>query len=309
EMMRATGAPGTAHLREMLERGSDVSGVSSVGLLSRLEPAALEPSVLNGLPKWSLTQHDLLIRQLAFGNSPQRGVMLAGWLSKLHPLLQPEALDEMGMAGDRRVSVLLLQIAGGELKQMDAPYVRLKAIEALGRLREPQAAALLRQLVESKKMWGWEHAHELRLVAAQALSKLDPPWAKSRLAAAGLSPEELNLAPPLDPGPSVAWSRARRYPRLQLALSLPAVVTSGASKQNLAIKVLNLGGGLAKGEVPVGGGHSAVLEMRSGFRTIRAEVLVREARSEQLTYEVVQMNFDERAKLRRLLAGLEAVAI
>ena len=110
-------------------------------------------------------------------------------------------------------------------------------------------------------------------------------------------------------GPSVAWSRARRYPRLQLALSLPAVVTSGASKRNLAIKVLNLGGGLASGEVPVGGGQSAVLEMRSGFRTIRAEVLVREARREQLTYEVVQMNFDERAKLRKLLAGLESVAI
>jgi hypothetical protein len=36
---------------------------------------------------------------------------------------------------------------------------------------------------------------------------------------------------------------------------------------------------------------------------------VREARREQLTFEVVRMNFEERTKLRKFFTGLQTVAV
>jgi hypothetical protein len=308
-LARETRVPGVAHLRTLLESGPDGIAAATVGLLSRLNPDALEQPIAARLPKWNLLQQDTLVRQIALGAAPGRGGLLLKWFPQLDSLLQPEVIDEMGITGDRSVTNFLLEIAEGGQRLFDAPYLRVKSIEALGRLREPRAAGLLRKLVEAKKMWGWEHPHELRLVAAQALAKIDPPWAQSGLAATGISIGELSLAPPLDAELSATWSRARRYPRLLLALTLPAVASTERQRSNLAIKVLNLGGGLASSDTPIAGGTPASLEMRSGLRSVRAEVLVREARREQLTFEVVRMNFEERAKLRKLLAGLQTVAV
>jgi pyruvate/2-oxoglutarate dehydrogenase complex dihydrolipoamide acyltransferase (E2) component/antitoxin component of RelBE/YafQ-DinJ toxin-antitoxin module len=308
-LARETRTAGVAHLRTMLDAGPDTSAAATVGLLSRLAPDALDQAIAARLPKWNLLQQDMLVRQIAMGAAPNRGTLLLNWFPLLDPLLQPEVIDEMGITGDRSVTDFLQGIAKGGQRPFDAPYLRVKSIEALGRLREPRAIGLLRTLVEAKKMWGWEHPHELRLVAAQALAKIDPSWAKSGLAAAGISNGELSLAPPLDAELSAAWSRARRYPRLLLGLTLPAVASTERQKSNLAIKVLNLGGGLASSDTPIAGGTPASLEMRSGLRGVRAEVLVREARREQITFEVVRMNFEERAKLRKLLAGLQTVAV
>lgn len=309
EVVREAGPEALAFLRETLQAGTDTASVSTVGLLSRLEPEFAEQAVSARLGKWDRLLQDALIRQLAFGAAPERAVLLSKWFQQFDPMLQPEVLDEIGMCGDARATPQLLQVAAGELARFDAPYLRIKAIEALGRLREPRAVALLRKIVEAKRMWTWENPHELRLVAAQALVKIDPPWARSGLAGTGLGLEEIELAPPLDPQASAAWSRQRRYPRLMLALSLAAVASTETRKSNLSIKVVNLGGGMATSDQPIGGGTAASLEVRSGLRSIRAEVLVREARREQITFEVVRMNFEERAKLRKLLAGLQTVAV
>ena len=186
-LARETRAAGVAHLRAMLESGADGAAAATVGLLSRLAPDALEQPIAARLPKWNLLQQDTLVRQVALGAAPGRGGLLLKWFPLLDPLLQPEVIDEMGITGDRCATNFLLEIAQGGRRPFDAPYLRVKSIEALGRLREPRAVGLLRKLVETKKMWGWEHPHELRLVAAQALAKIDPSWAKSGLAATGIS--------------------------------------------------------------------------------------------------------------------------
>ncbi len=77
----------------------------------------------------------------------------------------------------------------------------------------------------------------------------------------------------------------------------------------MAIKALNLGGGLAACDTRLASGSAATLDLRSGFRSIHADVLVHEAREDQITFEIVGMDFEERSKLRKLLAGLKVVAV
>jgi len=309
EMLKEIGPEGLSHLHEALQHGPDSAAVSTVGLLSRLEPAALELAVPPRLQKWGRTYHQLLLGQLALAGARERASLLLKWLPQLDPLLLSGVIDELGMSGDQAAVPYLIQLAGGEVPQLAAPYLRLKAIEALGRLRNPQAVPILRRLVEAKRGWSWQHPRELRLVAAQALAKIDPPWAMSDLAATGLTAEELALSPPLDPEPSTGWSRARRYPRLMLALPLPGVATADRGESKLTIKALNLGGGLAACDPPLPSGSPANLQLRSGFRSITAQVLVREARGGHMAFEIVAMDFEERGKLRKLLASLRTVAL
>ena len=65
-------------------------------------------------------------------------------------------------------------------------YLQIKAIEALGRLRETKAETLLRPLAESKGFWRWKHPREVRITAVQALKKIDPEWTEHFLPRCGL---------------------------------------------------------------------------------------------------------------------------
>jgi hypothetical protein len=46
------------------------------------------------------------------------------------------------------------------------------------------------------------------------------------------------------------------------------------------------------------------IEFRPGWNSIRAQVLVREARPQQMSFEMVAIELADRCKLRRPLAGL-----
>ena len=67
-----------------------------------------------------------------------------------------------------------MQLASGMLPTGAGPYLRLKAIEALGRLNSTAATGRLREIVESKKLWRWQYPSELRLAALQALLAIAP---------------------------------------------------------------------------------------------------------------------------------------
>jgi len=54
--------------------------------------------------------------------------------------------------------------------------LRVKAIEALGRIHAPESASTLKRLVEAKKVFGWVEPQEVRIAALQALEGLDPDW-------------------------------------------------------------------------------------------------------------------------------------
>lgn len=300
ELARGVGPAGVTRLREKLRAAPPAAAVSVVGLLSRLQPLALAELLPALLSRWSREAHDALVRALAAGGAPERGQLLLRLLESLHPLVLPAAVDEIGLSGDREAAPRLMRLAGGALPQSSEPYLRLKAVEALGRLREPISAPLLRQLVENKSVWRWTEPREIRIAAAQALLRIDPEWGQRSLRRSGLSEAELVVAP-LDAQPAGLWVRQRRYPRVPLATKLPATATTLRGQWSLSTQVLSLGGGLAESPSSLAAGTEIEMQFQTGLRPLRTTAFVREPRPPLLGFEIVKISLDDRSRLRRLL--------
>jgi len=71
-------------------------------------------------------------------------------------------IDEIGVTSDREALSKLLTLADGDLPTGGGPYLRVKAIEALGRIQAPESASTLKRLLEAKKVFGWVQPQELR---------------------------------------------------------------------------------------------------------------------------------------------------
>jgi len=179
----------------------------------------------------------------------------------------------------------------------------VKAIEALGRMRAAGAVGHLRSFVEARKTFGWVYPEEIRTAAAQALMKIDPEWIQEFLPQSGLDEKVLGLAP-LDPIPGCDVVRHRRYRRIRLPRNVPAVITSARGKCSSAISVLSLEGGLLSSDIQLSVGTEATLEIPAGLRSISMQAVVRFVRSHQAGFEMVGMELEDRAKLRRLLVSL-----
>jgi hypothetical protein len=65
-----------------------------------------------------------------------------------------------------------------------------------------------------------------------------------------------------------------------------------------------MGGGVALSQCHIKPGTTVPLEFRSGLQNIRARVLIREARPQELTFELVQIKHLDRSRWRRPLAEL-----
>jgi len=302
-LAKSLGGPCTRHLKEILKTQPPAKAAPVVGLLSRLDPFALEDLLPEKLRHSGRGFHDAVVRQLSIAGAPERGQMLVECLELLDSAALPLALDEIGMCGDFETSAKLLRLADGEILPEAPDYIRVKAIEALGRMRAPDAAGHLRRFVEMRKAFGWAYPEEIRTAAAQALIKLDPEWMKGFLPQSGLDPKVLALAP-LDPVPDKDVVRYRRYRRVRLSRDVTAVVTSARGKYSSSISVLSLDGGLLSGDIQLAVGTEATLKIPAGLRSISMQAVVRFVRSHQAGFEMVGMGLEDRAKLRRLLVSL-----
>ncbi len=187
--------------------------------------------------------------------------------------------------------------------QQHSEFTRLKLVEALGRLRERGAEPALRRIVEERKVWKWIHPRELRIAAAQSLTKVDPDFSAQVLGAAGFSLEELSLVA-LDADLEQRWSRTRKYRRFVLERPLSAMAASSWGKAQLHVRQLSLGGGLASKDDKTRLGTDATLDLQTGLRHIRSQVLLRRNHQGEISFEFVDMDLEERSKLRRLLLDL-----
>lgn len=303
-MFEATGERGISRLTDTLRSGPDGQAAATVGLLSRFAPAAAMEVLPLRLSHWNRQLHDSAVRQLATAAAPDRGRLLARIFTQLDKRVLAEAVDEMGMSQDAHTVTLLLRLARGEAMQAADALVRVKAIEALGRLRAQAAADFLRSLLDARRLLGWEHPGELRIVAAQAMAKIDPEWTRSFMTRSGLSPDQLNLAP-LDPSPDTPWARQRRYSRIALLRAVDAVAETSRGECRLSTALLSLGGGMAHAQFPLPAGTQVAVKLRTGMRRVEAQALVRDTIREQVGFEIVEMGLEERSKLRRLIAGLQ----
>jgi PilZ domain len=303
QMAEAIGGPCKRHLTEILKSAPSAKAATVVGLLSRLDPAAVEGNLPERLREGRRGFHDAVVRQLSTAGAPARGRILGDSLEAFDSAVVSLALDEIGMCGDPDLAPKLLQLAEGKLLPQGSDYLRVKAIEALGRIRAPVAVEHLRKFVESRKTFGWVYPEEIRIAAAQALIKIDPEWMKGFIPQSGLDPAVLSLAP-LDPIPERDVVRHRRYRRVRLPRSVPTVITSARGKYSSGISVLSLEGGLLSGDIQLAVGTEATLRIPAGIRSISMQAIVRFVRSHQAGFEMVGMGLEDRAKLRRLLVSL-----
>ena len=301
EMVQQLGSPVLAQLREILRTGQPRQASGSVGLVSRLDVGTLLELLPARMPEWNRFYHDIVVRQIAYGAATDRGRTLLELAEILDPLVLPEAVDEIGMSGDMTAAHSLIAMAKPGEAASRSPYVQLKAIESLGRLKDAEAVATLREILEAKKTFGWVHHRELRIAAAQALSKTDPRYSSQVLSDSGLEPAELAIAP-LDMAPACPWVRQRRYERMVLAKTVFGTIGSSWGKSKIMIRELSLGGGMGTKEDNLRIGSEADLEISVGMRSkIRAHVLLRRARVNEVGFEIVSTDLESRYRLRRLL--------
>src|SRR5579864_1638761 len=303
EMGCALGQRASVHLQNTLEKSPAATGIRVAGLLSRIDPGAAEKLLPETIRTSGRDVHDEALRQLSIAAAPERGRILMKLLGHLDSLIVPMALDEIGMSGDASLASQLLSLAEGDFLPKSSAFLRIKALESVGRLRDPGSAEQLRHFVEARRAFRWTYPMEMRLAAAQALLKISPELAQEILPGSDLDPNLLAHAP-LDPRPERDFIRYRRYPRIRMSRPVQAVVQSKRGKYESAVQVLSLEGGLLTGDLQLAVGTPADLKIPSGMRPIRLEVLVRFSKANQAGVEMVGMDVEDRSRLRNLLVSM-----
>jgi hypothetical protein len=295
------GEEGLQHLRTTIRSGPLAEAVEMAGLLSKLDPQAIEVFLPVRLKDFPRTSQDRVVRQISASNAPGRCRILLEILDHVDPLVMPLIVDEIGVTSDREALGRLLTIVDGDLPNGAGPYLQVKAVEALGRIHAPESIASLRRVIEAKKMFSWQHPQELRIAALQALMRLDPALAGDFVGRYGIDREDLALAP-LDVLPNSKFVRQRRHTRVRMRKPIAAICSYSKEAFRVEIKTASLSGGLASVNRHIAPGTQVQLKLQLGLRNVQATALMRDYRAQDVAFEIVDMNLDERSKYRRLLA-------
>ena len=295
------GEEGVQYLRSTLRGGAVAEAVEIVGLLCKLDARSVEVFLPARMKEFPRNSQDRVLRQISASGSPGRCRILLQVLDVLDPLVMPLAIDELGVTGDRDALGRLFTIIDGDLPPGGGTYLRVKAVEALGRINAPESTNALKRIVEAKKFLGWIHPPELRITAIQALGKLDPAWAVSFLPQSGLDRDDLALAP-LALKPNSKFVRQRRHKRVRLAKPVVAISTNLKEACSLQIKTASLAGGVATISRHLAPGTPVQLKFQLGLRNLQATALMRDYRAQDMAFEIVDITLEERGRLRRLLA-------
>src|SRR5271166_6403529 len=288
------------YLRSTVRGGPVAEAVEMVGLLARLDPQAAEVFLPSRLKDFPRTAQDRVVRQIAASGAPERCRIFLGLLDHVDPMVMPLVVDEIGMTGEREALGRLLTLADGDLPNNAAPFLRVKAIEALGRLEASASIPTLRRIVEARKVLGWQYPQELRIAALQVLEKLQPEWVREFLPKSGIETVEMSLAP-LEIAVNSKFVRQRRHTRVRLQKNVSAVSTNLKQNCKLDIKMASLSGGLATTNMHLAPGTQVQLKMQLGMRNLQATALMRDYRAQDMAFEIVDISLEERSKFRKLL--------
>ena len=295
------GEEGIQYLRSTVRGGPAAEAADMVGLLTKIDPQAVQVFLPNRLKDFPRTSQDRIIRQVSSSGAPGRCRILLELLDHVDPLVMPLVIDEIGVASDREALPRLLTIIDGDLPAGGGQYLRVKAIEAIGRINAPESISSLKRIAEARKMFGWVHPQELRIAAVQALEQLDVHWAVDFLPRSGIERADLALAP-LQIAPNSKFVRQRRHTRVRLQKPVRAVSTNLKEACLLEIKTASLSGGVATASRHLQPGTQVQLKFQIGLRNLQATAMMRDYRAQDIAFEIVDMNLDERSKYRRLLA-------
>jgi hypothetical protein len=304
-IVRGLGEDAKHRLVETLQTAPANEAAETIGLLSQIEPESIEKILPVRLSQWPRSAHDRAVRQLSAAPAENRAALLVALIEALDPLIRTLAIDEMGMSGQPVCIPKLLQLVEDD---RTPGLARVKAIEALGRLRALQASSKLQQIIEARQVWRWVYPHELRLAALQALIRLDATVGMEKLNSSGFDRRELVIEP-TEPEAAASVIRQRRYARLKLSRNVTGVVTNLREQFRMSIPELNLGGGIGAGERHLAPGSLLTLKLSHGVRNIKCQAIVRGARPQAMAFEFVEMDLEERSRLRKMLLELGGLPV
>jgi hypothetical protein len=294
------GEEGLQYLRSTLRGGPVAEAVEMAGLLTKLDPQAVQVFLPTRMKDFGRTAQDRIIRQISSSGAAGRCRILLELIDHVDPMVIPLVIDEIGVTADREALSRLLTIADGDLPTGGGAYLRVKAIEALGRMVAPESISLLQRIVVGRKVFGWTHAQELRIAALQALEKLAPDWYREFLPKSGMDSDDMALAP-LDIAVNSKFVRQRRHTRIRLRKPVRATSTNLKETCSMDIKTASLAGGVATISRHLAPGTPVHMRLQLGMRNVLATAMMRDYRAEDMAFEFVDMALDERSKYRRLL--------
>ena len=296
-LVRAAGEPVVGALETHLLEPRRQRVATAIKLLSAAAPERLIAALPRSFASWDWSLQDLAVTELSRQSAPALRLQVAqaflALLGEAHLLVTPGMIDHIGLIGDSSAIPRLIEIAIGDAERFGDVFIRIKAIEALGRMKASGAAALLRNLVRNRSGLTYAEPAGLRSAAEDALALIED------------RPGSLNLrvGPKVSATSTPTFSHPRRYLRVILPDPLE-VKLQGPQKHSVRARSIALGGALLETSSAFALGESLQIEIHAGFDKIRATAVVRSISTKGCGIEFVHMKQDDREKLRRRINKL-----
>lgn len=293
-LLRIIGVPALNLLESRLYEARRQRVVAAIKLLAAADPERLLRGLTRAMASWEWNLQDLAVSELARpANSPSSqsvAFVFSAILQDAHPLVVPMMIDQIGMGQETTAVPLLMEIAAGEHPTLREQFVRIKAIEGLGRMRAVEAIDLLRELAEKREALVHTEPAGLRAAAEDALAMLEDRASSPRA-------REV-YEPAMQTGST--YVVPRRYVRVPLESPLRAQI-EGSQAGLARVKTISLGGAYLESPRRLNIGDSIQLEVRSGLRKIHCTAVVRNIGHDGGGVEFVHIKDGDRDKLRKLV--------
>jgi hypothetical protein len=293
-LLRTIGVPVLNLLETRLYEARRQRVTAAIRLLAYADPERLLRGLARAMASWEWNLQDLAVSELTrpsnSTSAQSAAFVFSAILADAHPLVVPLMIDQIGLAQETTAVPQLMEIAAGEHEILRDQFVRIKAIEALGRMRASEAAELLRTLVEKREGLAYAEPSGLRAAAEDALALIEnrPSSARVRAAYESAVPSGASYLIP------------RRYVRVPLESPLRAQI-EGAPAGLARVRTISLGGAYLESPRKLSVGDSIKLEVRAGLRKINFTAVVRNIGPDGSGVEFVHMLDEDREKLRKLV--------
>ncbi|HEY2461351.1 MAG TPA: PilZ domain-containing protein [Candidatus Acidoferrum sp.] len=294
-LLRTIGVPVLNLLETRLYEARRQRVTAAIKLLAAADADRLLRGLTRAMASWEWNLQDLAVSELArpanAASTQSAAFIFSAILADAHPLVVPMMIDQIGLAQETTSVPQLMEIAAGEHDVLREQFVRIKAIEALGRMRAHEAIDLLRSLSEKREGLAYVEPSGLRAAAEDALALLEDRPSSTRVRAAFEAAAQS----------TAGYVVPRRYVRVPLESPLRAHIDTGQA--GLArVKTISLGGAYLESPKKLAVGESIQLEIRAGLRKIHFTAVVRNVGSDGGGgVEFVHMKDHDRDVLRKLV--------
>ncbi len=309
ELIGGLGKAAAPVLRRMLVSDRRRTVMTALEWLERGHPESILEALPLMVPKQDPQVQYAALTAVIHRDVPGRVRILIEILPHLHKYVQPRVIDELGMLRENDAVDLLVQYATSA-KFADEPYLRVKAIEALGRIGAERSVEPLIRILSERGFLSSKHPPELRICAAEALERIGGEHARQAVAKfiRGEAAAEIKSLPLTEESSWVdrRGGRPRKYRRMNLEVALPAILQGAESRITATVRNAGLGGAFFESSERFPVGTVVTMTLGSGLRPIHGIGMVRSVRPAGLGVEFVSMDLKERERWRKFLRARAA---